>query len=74
MIGAAQELDLAVRQMARKISGSIQTLSRLKTENIGDKFFRRRFGVAQVATCKACATDTYFSRHPNRNETQRGIE
>ena len=63
VVDAAQELQLAVRPLAREVAGPVQPLARLRAERIGHEALRRQVRPAEVAAGQARARRCTARRH-----------
>src|SRR5262244_3154246 len=66
MIGAAQKLDLPVRQIASHVARAIQFPVRSRDERIRNELLRRQFGAVQISMGDTIAPNIEFTQHPNR--------
>ena len=65
MIVAAEELDIAVRQLARQIAGPVQPRSGLAANGLGDEPLRRQLRTVQIAARNTCSADVDLARDPD---------
>ncbi len=68
---AAEELDVAVRQVAAEVAGAVEALARPRMR---DEARRRLFRIAPVALGEADAADVELPRHPGGPRPKVGVE
>ncbi|CAI2007744.1 Uncharacterised protein [Serratia marcescens] len=65
LVIAPQVFDIATRQIARQIAGTIHARTRRPVERIIEKTFRRQFGPVQVTPRHPFAADVQFADRPH---------
>ena len=71
-VAAAEELDVAVRQVARQVAGLVQRAA--GSEGVGDEPLRGQFGSVQVAAPDLDASDVQLTGGTHRNRLHVLIE
>ena len=66
-IGAAEELQAAVRQPAHEVAGAIEARSRHVREGVGDEALRGQVGPAEIAAGEARAAEQKLARDAGRH-------
>ena len=73
VVGAAEELDLAVGREARQVARPIEPLAG-SAQRMGDEALRRQAGPAEVAAREARPADVELAGHPQRHRLELRIE
>src|SRR5262245_40568362 len=67
---APEQLEVAIGQVPRQISRSVEPPRRLGPKRITDKTLRGQFRSIQVTACQTFAADAQLARYPNGNRLQ----
>ena len=74
VVDAAQELEVAVRQITRKVSGPVEARAHVGTEGIGDEPIRRELRAVEIAARQAGAADMELAGNADRHGLQSIVE
>ncbi len=70
VVHAAQELDVAVGQIAAAVAALVEARGGVVAERVGDELAGRQFGAVQVAARQARAADVQLARHADGHRLQ----
>ena len=72
IVGASEEVEIAVRTYLHRVTGAIQTAS--VGEGIRDEPLGRQIGPSEVSACQSRAADVQLARHPGGHRPQPRVE
>jgi hypothetical protein len=74
MVDAAKELQLAVRQPARQVSGAVAAFTRRRGGGVRDEALGGRLRASQVAAGEAAAAQQQLPGHADRHRLAAGVQ
>ena len=74
VVGAAQELEVAIGAIARQVSAAEQIGTRILVEWVCDKSCRGQLAAMEIATREIVAADVDFAAHPDGNRLKIAIK